>query len=179
MRLRLIARVKQAVQSTPPPVPPALVDFLQKTTPDPDNWYNLIGGHALEKAYGLVPGILKHIIEKESKGDPFAESERGAKGLFQIMPKERSGFHGNPFDPVQSAQYVAKTLAFLLKHYNGDYEKALAAYNWGMGNVFRKGLHKAPAETRNYLKFFKDKGVIPTPKSDDWGENDFKDDSSW
>lgn len=32
----------------------------------------------------------------------------------------------------------------------GDWAQALAAYNWGIGNVRRKGLAAAPAETRNY-----------------------------
>ena len=33
----------------------------------------------------------------------------------------------------------------------GSWSLALAAYNWGIGNVLRKGLGAAPVETRNYV----------------------------
>src|SRR4029079_19831581 len=39
-----------------------------------------------------------------------------------------------------------------LNTFGGDYAKALAAYNWGPGNVQRKGMASAPAETRNYIQ---------------------------
>ena len=33
----------------------------------------------------------------------------------------------------------------------GSWSLALAAYNWGIGNVLRKGMAKAPGETRDYV----------------------------
>ncbi|MBW2186753.1 MAG: lytic transglycosylase domain-containing protein, partial [Deltaproteobacteria bacterium] len=39
----------------------------------------------------------------------------------------------------------------LLEKYDGDLDHALAAYNWGQGNVDRKGLEHMPTETRNYI----------------------------
>lgn len=98
------------------------------------------------------------MIDKESKGNPRAVSPRGAKGLFQIMPPQFSGFHGDPFNPMEAANYAAKTLRDLANHFN-TWEEVLAAYNWGRGNVNRKGLGKAPKETRNYTKFFHSKGI--------------------
>ena len=46
----------------------------------------------------------------------------------------------------------AKYLSQLLKRYDGDVDKALAAYNWGMGNLDRKGMQNLPKETRDYIK---------------------------
>jgi soluble lytic murein transglycosylase-like protein len=40
----------------------------------------------------------------------------------------------------------------LLRRYDGSTERALAAYNWGMGNLERQGLNNAPAETRNSVR---------------------------
>lgn len=40
----------------------------------------------------------------------------------------------------------------LLKSTGGDLPKALAAYNWGIGNVQRQGIEHAPAETQGYIK---------------------------
>jgi len=45
----------------------------------------------------------------------------------------------------------SKYLKQLLDKYDGDLDHALAAYNWGQGNVDRYGLEKMPEETRNYL----------------------------
>lgn len=139
-------------------MPPAV--YQKPAYMTPNHWYQFINGKSLEKAFGLAPKILLHMIEKESKGDPMAKSNKGAKGLFQIMPPSISGFTGNPYDPIQSAKFVAETLKSYLDHFDGSYEKALAAYNWGRGNVARKGLDNLPAETENYLDYFKRKGVI-------------------
>jgi hypothetical protein len=147
-----------APQAAPPPNPPAQVQMQQAPSPA-EYWYMRVHGPELERRFGLVPRILLHLIEKESKGDPYAQNSRGAKGLFQIMPATQSGFDGNPFDPLEAAAYVAETLSKNVKQF-GSYEKALAAWNWGRGNLFRKGLHQAPPETRDFLQFFKQKGIV-------------------
>lgn len=150
------------VAATPPPpklpTPPAIVREAPQGA-SADYWYGKIKGHEIEQRYGLKRGILKHMIEKESKGNPLAKSPRGARGLFQIMPKSISGFDGNPLDPQQSAEFVAQLLSGLLERYDGSYAKSLAAYNWGMSNLKRHGLEKAPKETRNYLQFFRSLGI--------------------
>ncbi|MGK8226362.1 transglycosylase SLT domain-containing protein [Escherichia coli] len=49
-----------------------------------------------------------------------------------------------------SLETGAKYMGQLLDRYGGDLKKALTAYNWGMGNLERKGMENAPAEARNY-----------------------------
>ncbi|EON4008017.1 lytic transglycosylase domain-containing protein [Escherichia coli] len=109
---------------------------------------------SLEGKYGLPAGLLSSVAATESGGDPFAESKAGAKGLFQFMPGTAKdiGLKGRDvFDPHKSADAAARYLRYLLDATGGDLEKALASYNWGLGNVQKKGMDNLPSETRNYV----------------------------
>lgn len=109
---------------------------------------------ALEGKYGLPAGLLSSVAATESGGDPFAESKAGAKGLFQFMPgtAKDMGLKGRDvYDPHKSADAAGRYLRFLLDATGGDLEKALASYNWGLGNVKKKGMDNLPSETRNYV----------------------------
>lgn len=108
----------------------------------------------LEAKYNLPTGLLRSVAITESGGNQFAVSRAGAMGLFQFMPQtaKEFGLRGNDaFDPAKSADAAARKLGGLLRFFHGDLAKALAAYNWGEGNVQRKGLAAAPEETRNYI----------------------------
>ncbi|EOF5156849.1 transglycosylase SLT domain-containing protein [Salmonella enterica] len=108
----------------------------------------------LEEKYNLPPGLLRSVAITESGGNQFAVSHAGAMGLFQFMPQtaKEFGLRGNDaFDPEKSADAAARKLGGLMRFFHGDLAKALAAYNWGEGNVQRKGLSAAPEETRNYV----------------------------
>ncbi|HBY1772038.1 TPA: lytic transglycosylase domain-containing protein [Klebsiella pneumoniae] len=109
---------------------------------------------SLEGKYGLPAGLLSSVAATESGGDPFAESKAGAKGLFQFMPgtAKDMGLKGRDvFDPHKSADAAARYLRYLLDATGGDLEKTLASYNWGLGNVQKKGMDNLPSETRNYV----------------------------
>ncbi|HBW3042322.1 lytic transglycosylase domain-containing protein [Klebsiella pneumoniae] len=109
---------------------------------------------SLEGKYGLPAGLLSSVAATESGGDPFAESKAGAKGLFQFMPgtAKDMGLKGRDvFDPHKSADAAARYLRYLLEATGGDLEKTLASYNWGLGNVQKKGMDNLPPETRNYV----------------------------
>lgn len=109
---------------------------------------------SLEGKYGLPAGLLSSVAATESGGDPFAESKAGAKGLFQFMPgtAKDMGLKGRDvFDPHKSADAAGRYLRFLLDATGGDLEKTLASYNWGLGNVQKKGMDNLPSETRNYV----------------------------
>lgn len=109
---------------------------------------------ALEGKYGLPAGLLSSVAGTESGGDAFAVSPKGAKGPFQFMDGTARdlGLKGmDVYDPHKSADAAARYLRYLLDATGGDLEKALASYNWGLGNVQKKGMDNLPSETRNYV----------------------------
>ncbi|MHA9107185.1 lytic transglycosylase domain-containing protein [Klebsiella pneumoniae] len=109
---------------------------------------------ALEGKYGLPAGLLSSVSATESGGDPLAVSPKGAKGPFQFMDGTARdlGLKGmDVYDPHKSADAAARYLRYLLDATGGDLEKALASYNWGLGNVQKKGMDNLPSETRNYV----------------------------
>ena len=93
--------------------------------------------------------LLIAVADKESKFVATAyNTKSSASGIMQVVPK----FHPelqNPFDPGQAIPYAAKYLRKLYDRF-GTWKLALAAYNWGEGNLAKYGLAKAPAETRDY-----------------------------
>ncbi|HCI5647911.1 TPA: lytic transglycosylase domain-containing protein [Klebsiella quasipneumoniae subsp. similipneumoniae] len=109
---------------------------------------------ALEGKYGLPAGLLSSVAATESGGDPFAVSPKGAKGPFQFMDGTARdlGLKGmDVYDPHKSADAAARYLRYLLDATGGDLEKTLASYNWGLGNVQKKGIDNLPSGTRNYV----------------------------
>lgn len=109
---------------------------------------------ALEGKYGLPAGLLSSLSAAESGGDPYAVSPKGAKGPFQFMDGTARdlGLKGmDVYDPQKSADAAARYLRYLLDATGGDLEKTLASYNWGLGNVQKKGMDNLPSETRNYV----------------------------
>ncbi|WKE06037.1 transglycosylase SLT domain-containing protein [Enterobacter asburiae] len=108
----------------------------------------------LEQLYRLPEGLLRSVAITESGGNQFAVSGAGAKGLFQFMDgtARDMGLRGNDvFDPEKAAKAAAKYLSQLLQANGGDLSKALASYNWGIGNVQKHGMALMPQETRNYI----------------------------
>lgn len=102
--------------------------------------------------YGVSPALVKAVIKAESNFNPTVVSHAGAQGLMQLMPgTARDLGVSDPFDAEQNVMGGTRYLKQLLSKYDGDLDKTLAAYNWGMGNVDRKGIDVLPEETRNYL----------------------------
>ncbi len=82
-----------------------------------------------------LPSFLA-LIHQESGGDPKAVGTSGEVGLTQLMPATAQRFGvTDRSNPTQSLMGGAKYLRYLLDRYNGDYTKALTAYNMGEGNV--------------------------------------------
>lgn len=114
-------------------------------------WEQKLNFAGLEKQYGLPPGALRAVMQAESAGNPKAVSPKGAKGLFQFMPATAQEYGIDPFNPEQAAPAAAKMLGSLQRQF-GSFDKALAGYNWGSGNLQKHGLQNAPEETRNYIQ---------------------------
>ncbi|OHD63997.1 MAG: hypothetical protein A2176_15915 [Spirochaetes bacterium RBG_13_51_14] len=96
--------------------------------------------------------LVRAVIETESNFNPRAVSPRGAMGLMQLMPsvvKERGV--RNPFDPNENISAGVGFLKSLLQEYDGDYKKALAAYNAGRKTVDESGGVPDYRETREYV----------------------------
>ncbi len=100
----------------------------------------------------LAPELIRSVVNAESNFNPAAESSVGAQGLMQLMPATAKELGvTDSFDPQQNLLGGSQYLKQLLDKYHGDLDHALAAYNWGQGNVDRNGLEKMPQETRDYL----------------------------
>ncbi len=102
---------------------------------------------------GLDPELVRGVIQQESHGDPKAESAVGAQGLMQLMPSTAAGFGAtNPFDPEQNVRAGTRYLASLMREFNGDMDKTLAAYNAGPAAVKKAGGIPPFPETQNYVR---------------------------
>ncbi len=111
------------------------------------------------KKYNLSEELIHSVVATESAYNSQAVSPVGARGLMQLMPATAADLGvTDSFDPQQNLNGGTRYLKQLLDKYDGDLDHALAAYNWGQGNVDRHGLDKMPAETRNYLA--KIKGLL-------------------
>ncbi|EON15183.1 lytic transglycosylase domain-containing protein, partial [Pandoraea sp. SD6-2] len=107
----------------------------------------------LETQYGLPKGLLDSVWAQESGRGTNMLSSAGAKGHFQFMDGTAKQYGlDDPYDLTKSATTAAQMYRDLLKQNGGDLSKALAGYNWGQGNLQRKGMENAPQETRNYVE---------------------------
>lgn len=95
--------------------------------------------------------LLDIVATVESNRNPAAVSPKGAVGEYQFMPETAKQYGIDPRDSNQARDGAKRMFSYLLKKYDGDVNKALAAYNWGEGNVDRQGLENMPTETRNYI----------------------------
>jgi len=105
------------------------------------------------KAFNLDENLLKAVIRQESGGNSLARSEKGAKGLMQLMDSTAKEMGVvNSYNGRQNVIGGAKYLKQMLIQFNGDESKALAAYNAGPNKVEQYGGIPPFEETQNYVK---------------------------
>jgi soluble lytic murein transglycosylase-like protein len=105
------------------------------------------------RRFGAPPNLIRSIILAESAANPKAQSHANAKGLMQLMDgTARHMGVENPWDPRQNIYGGAKYISMMLDRYDGDLERALAAYNAGPGNVDKYDGVPPFKETQTYVK---------------------------
>lgn len=105
------------------------------------------------QAHSLDPYLIKSVIKVESDFDPSARSSKGAKGLMQLIPSTARLVGCNDvFNPKQNIMGGASYLRMLINRFDGDIERALAAYNAGPGNVEKYNGIPPFRETKNYVR---------------------------
>lgn len=108
------------------------------------------GGDMSLKHETTVAKVMPHLFKQESSNNPKAVGPKTkygtAKGLGQLLDStgrewhEKLGLPGkyDPFNEEQNATISAAYYDWLLGQVGGDAKLALAAYNYGIGNIKRK-----------------------------------------
>ncbi len=105
------------------------------------------------RRYGVEPSLIKAVIKAESDFDREAISHKGAQGLMQLMPETASELDvSDPFNPRENIFGGTRYLGSLLRKFNNDKIKALAAYNAGPELVTKSGGIPSIPETREFVK---------------------------
>jgi len=100
------------------------------------------------------PLLLYSIMHQESTFKTRAMSNKGARGLMQLMPGTAARFGvSSIWDPRQNIEGGARYVRFLLDQFSGDVQLALAGYNAGEGAVMKYGNRIPPySETQEYVR---------------------------
>ena len=112
----------------------------------------------LAARYDLSPSLIEAVVWQESRWRAAAVSPKGARGLAQLMPATARYLGVDPDDPFANLEGGARYLREQLDRFDGDVERALAAYNAGPGRVERaRGIPRI-RETQHYV------AAIMTPR---------------
>ncbi|MBR1396598.1 MAG: lytic transglycosylase domain-containing protein [Selenomonadaceae bacterium] len=101
--------------------------------------------------YNVDPRLVRAVAIAESDLNQSSISSRGAIGVMQLMPETARSLGVDPYDVQQNIDGGTRYLKQLLDSFNGDVQKAIAAYNAGSGTVRRYGGVPPYAETQRYV----------------------------
>jgi hypothetical protein len=121
------------------------------------------------KKFDVDAALVSAVIKQESDFNPREVSNKGARGLMQLMPStaERFGVR-NSFDAKANINGGVQYLRWLLDTFSGNADLAVAAYNAGEGNVwkyngvppFRETIHYINRIARNIRKSYTAAGSV-------------------
>lgn len=107
----------------------------------------------VSEVFGVNAALVRAVMHAESWFEPDAVSHAGAQGLMQLMPGTAQRFGvGNAFDPLENITGGVAYLAWLLKEFEGDLPRVIAAYNAGENAVRRHGGIPPFPETQEYVR---------------------------
>ena len=107
---------------------------------------------SIAATHGVEDSLVHSVIRAESNYNSRAVSPKGALGMMQLIPGTARRFGvANPFDVKQNIEGGVKYLRFLLDYYDGNYPRAIAAYNAGEHAVDRYRGIPPYAETQTYV----------------------------
>ncbi len=117
--------------------------------------------------YGLDASLILAQAQQESGFRNVTNPSSGACGILQLLPSTAAQYGvSNCLDIAANIDAGVHYLSDLLNQFGGDTAKALAAYDWGPGNLGKaiaawgdQWLAHAPTETQNYVA--KIAGVTP------------------
>ena len=118
----------------------------------------------------LDAALARAVAWTESNGNARVVSPAGAIGVMQLMPRTAASLGvADPFDPAANIDGGVRFLARLVRDF-GDVPTALAAYNWGPGNV-RSGKRR-PSSVAVYIgkvlaRMRAERGQAPAPQRRD------------
>ncbi len=121
------------------------------------------------RAEGLPQDLIYLAVAESGFQPQVVNAHSGAGGMWQFMPFQgayglaRNGYFDERFDPEKSSIAYARYMKTLYNQF-GDWYLAMAAYNWGPGNVQRSVMRTGyadfwqlyrrnvlPAATKNYV----------------------------
>ena len=105
----------------------------------------------LAARFDLSPALIEAMVWQESRWRSGAVSPVGARGLAQLMPGTARELGVDANDPFANLEGGARYLRAQMDRFDGNVEKALAAYNAGPGRVIKSGGVPRIRETQLYV----------------------------
>ncbi len=105
----------------------------------------------LAQKYDISPALLEAVVWQESRWHSEARSSKGAHGLAQLMPGTAREMGVDIANPLSNLEGGARYLKIQLDRFDGDIERALAAYNAGPSRVLSAGGVPQIPETKAYV----------------------------
>lgn len=113
-----------------------------------ETWVNQIAPR-----YSIDPKLVMAVIQAESAFNPGALSSKNAQGLMQLIPSTAARFRvKDVWDPMENIRGGTAYLHWLLRHFGGNVEWVVAAYNAGEAAVDRYQGVPPYEETKTYVR---------------------------
>jgi membrane-bound lytic murein transglycosylase B len=103
--------------------------------------------------FDVDAALVSAVIKAESDYNPREMSDKGARGLMQLMPSTAARFGvTDSFDPTANIYGGVRYLRWLLNTFDGNADLAVAAYNAGEGSVWKYNGVPPFRETLTYIR---------------------------